>query len=62
MLFIEHSSLRWLSIGPAVRSMLEQWKVIVQFGKFMESDPKKTPQSAAFVCKLQSRELEFLYN
>ena len=24
-LFIEHSSLRWMSIGPAVRCILEQW-------------------------------------
>ena len=47
-LFIEHSSLPWLSIGPAVRRILEQWKAIVQFVKFLESDPKKIPQSAAF--------------
>ena len=47
-LFIEHSSLRWLSIGPAVRRILEQWEAIVQFVKFLESDPKKIPQSAAF--------------
>ena len=46
-LFIEHSSLRWLSIGPAGRRILEQWKAIVQFVKFLESDPKKIPQSAA---------------
>ena len=48
MLFIEHSSLRWLSIGPAVRRILEQWKAIVQFVKFLKSDPKKIPHSAAF--------------
>ena len=41
-LFIEHSGLRWLSIGPAVRRILEQWEAIVQFVKFLESDPKKT--------------------
>ena len=46
-LFIEHSSLRGLSIGPAVRRILEQWEAIVQF-KFLEGDPKKIPQSAAF--------------
>ena len=47
-LFIEHSSLRWLSIGPAVRRILEQQEAIVQFVKFLESDPKKIPQSAVF--------------
>ena len=35
-------------IGPAVRRILEQWEAIVQFVKFLESDPKKIPQSAAF--------------
>ena len=47
-LFIEHSSLRWLSIGPAVRRILEQWQAKEQFVKFLESDPKRIPQSAAF--------------
>ena len=47
-LFIEHSSLRWLSIGSAVRRILEQWQAIEQFVKFLESDPKRIPQSAAF--------------
>ena len=37
-----------MSIGPAVRRILEQWKAIVQFVKFLESDPNKIPQSAAF--------------
>ena len=46
-LFIEHSSLRGLSIGPAVQRILEQWEAIVQF-KFLEVDPKKIPQSAVF--------------
>ena len=47
-LFIEHSSLRWLSIGPAVRRILEQWQALEQFVKFLESDPKRIPQSSAF--------------
>ena len=47
-LFIEHSSLRWLSIGPAVRRILEQWQAIEQFVKFLETDPKRIHQSAAF--------------
>ena len=47
-LFIEHSSLRWLSIGSAVRRILEPWQAIEQFVKFLESDPKRIPQSAAF--------------
>ena len=47
-LFIEHSSIRWLSIGRAVRRILKQWKAIVQFVKFRESNPKKITQSAAF--------------
>ena len=37
-----------MSIGPAVRQILEQWEAIVQFVKFLESDPKKIHQSAAF--------------
>ena len=49
-LFIEHSSLRWLSIGSAVRRILEQWQAIEQLVKFLESDPKRIPQSAAFRC------------
>ena len=47
-LFIGHSSLRWLSIGPAVQRIFEDCKAIVQVVKFLESDPKKIPQSEAF--------------
>ncbi|KAK2549148.1 hypothetical protein P5673_030524 [Acropora cervicornis] len=47
-LFIKHSGLWWLSIGPAVRRVLEEWKAIVQFIKFLKCDPKKILQSAAF--------------
>ena len=47
-LFLEHSSVRWLSIGPSVRRVLEQRPAIVQFVKFLEADSKRTPQSGAF--------------
>ena len=61
-LFIEHSSLIWLSIGSAVRRILEQWQAIEQFVKFLESDPKRIPRvQLSGVFKLQSREMKFLY-
>ena len=46
--FLEHTSLRWLSIGPSVRRILEQWKAIIEFVHYLESDRKRTPDSAAF--------------
>ena len=29
--FLQHTVVRWLSIGPAVKRILEQWEAVTQF-------------------------------
>ena len=29
---LQHTVVRWLSIGPAVKRILEQWEAVTQFG------------------------------
>lgn len=47
-LFQQHTSVRWLSIGPSVRRILEQWQGITQFVQILKSDSSTAPTSAAF--------------
>ena len=44
----QHTKVRWLSIGPAIRRVLEQWDTICQFIKDLEKDNTRKPKSINF--------------
>ena len=46
--FQQHTGVRWLSIGPAIRRILEQWDAITQFVVQISKDQKRVPKSANF--------------
>ena len=46
--FIQHTEVRWLSIGPAVQRVLEQWDAICAFVSDLAKDPKKVPKSVNY--------------
>ena len=43
--FQQHTEVRWLSIGPAIKRVLEQWEAICQFVNDPSKDAKKVPKS-----------------
>ena len=46
--FLQHIVVRWLSIGPAVKRIPEQWEAVTQFVTDLAKDPKKLPRSINF--------------
>ena len=46
--FLQHTVVRWLSIGPAVKRILEQLEAVTQFVTDLAKDPKKLPRSINF--------------
>ena len=46
--FQQHTEVRWLSLGPAINRILEQWDGITQFVTELSKDQKKTPKSSSF--------------
>ena len=46
--FLQYTVVRWLSIGPAVKRILEQWEAVTQFVTDLAKDPKKLPRSINF--------------
>ena len=46
--FHQHTEVQWLSIGPAIKRILEQWKAITQFVADLTKDPKKVPTGVSF--------------
>ena len=46
--FLQHTVVRWLSIGPAVKRILEQWEAVTQFVTDLAKDPKKLPRMINF--------------
>ena len=46
--FLQHTVVRWLSIEPAVKRILEQWEAVTQFVTDLAKDPKKLPRSINF--------------
>ena len=46
--FGQHTKVRWLSIGPVIRRVLEQWDTICQFIKVLEKDNTRKPKSINF--------------
>ena len=43
--FQQHTNVRWLSMGPAIKRVLEQWEAICRFVTELSKDPKKVPKS-----------------
>ena len=46
--FQKHTDVTWLSLGPSVRRILEQWDCICSFVKDLGKDPKTAPKSVAY--------------
>ena len=46
--FLQHTVVRWLSIGPAVKRILEQWEAVTQFVTDLAKDAKKLKRSINF--------------
>lgn len=46
--FQQHTEVRWLSIGPAISRIIEQWDAICQFIKDLGKDEKTAPKSVNY--------------
>ena len=46
--FQQHTEVSWLSIGPAIKRILEQWEAICHFISELAKEPKKMPKSINF--------------
>ena len=46
--FIKHSQVGWLSIGPALRMIIDQWQAICAYVAQLEKDPKTVPKCVNF--------------
>ena len=46
--FQQHTIVRWLSIGPAIKRILQQWDAICHFVSELAADSKKVPKSVNF--------------
>lgn len=46
--FQQHTEVRWLSLGPAISRILEQWDALLQFVKYLGKDPRTTPKSVNY--------------
>ena len=46
--FQQHTEVRWLSLGPAITRLLEQWDVLLQFVKYLAKYPKTAPRSVNY--------------
>ena len=42
--FQQHTKVRWLSLGPAITRLLEQWDVLLQFVKDLSKNRKLLPE------------------
>ena len=46
--FQQHTEVNWLSIGPAIKRILEQWEAICHFISELAKEPKEMPKSINF--------------
>ena len=46
--FQQHTEVRWLSLGPAIKRILEQWDAIVHFVTELAKDSSRSPKSVAY--------------
>ena len=42
--FQQHTEVHWLSIGPDIKRILEQWEAICHFISELAKEPKKMPE------------------
>ena len=43
--FQQHTEVQWLSMGPSIKGILEQWYTIIQFVTELSKEPRKVPKS-----------------
>ena len=43
--FQQHTEVQWLSMGPSMKRILEEWDAIIQFVAELAKDPTKVPKS-----------------
>ena len=53
-IFLEHTNLRWLSIGPSVRRIIKQWEAIEEFVRCLEGTPRELPRVCGQRCQIQA--------
>ena len=57
--FQQHTEVRWLSIGSAIKRILEQWNVITKCIEELAKDSKNIPKRVNFAgymqCQLQRK-------
>ena len=57
--FQQHTEVCWLSIGPSIKRILEQWETICCFVAELAKDPKKVPKGVNYkrvcICCLVQR-------
>jgi hypothetical protein len=46
--FQQHTEVRWLSLGPAIVRLLEQWQLICEFVTILGKDEKTAPRSVNY--------------
>ena len=46
--FIQHTDVYWLSIGPAINRILEQWEAVCSFVTELAKDKKTAPKSVNY--------------
>ena len=46
--FLQHTEVRWVSIGPSIKRILEQWVAITHFVAELAKDSEKVPKSINF--------------
>ena len=47
-MLLKHTEVRWLSIGPAITRLLEQWDCLCDFVKQLGKDEKSAPKSSNY--------------
>ena len=55
--FLRHVPSRWLTLGPVVDRLIEQWEPLQKyFTHLANKDPKNAPTSSAFKTRLQNKQ------
>ena len=60
--FQQHTEVRWLSIGPAISRIMEQWDAICQFMKDLGKNEKTAPKSINYKRVEKRMQLKFCLN
>ena len=46
--FQQHTEVQWLSMGPSIKRILEQWDAVIQFVAKLAKDPRKVPKGISY--------------